>query len=115
MARGGHRAGAGRPKGARNRAKFKVSARVLAEGLLPLDILLQSMRALFERGDFEAAAVAAAKAAPFIHQKFAPTRDAAVKHPAQAVQPDLFHQDAAGAAAETAEGKSSDSWDGLLS
>lgn len=67
MARGGKREGAGRPKGAPNKATAARQQEVAESGLTPLDFLLQTMRddenALDKRLD------AAKAAAPFVHPK----------------------------------------------
>jgi hypothetical protein len=111
MGRGGYRSGSGRKPGIPNKPKPTASAKAYAAGPNPIDIMLNSMRALYDNGDFEAAGALAAKVAPFIHSKFAPTAEPAARHPAQVARgPDLFEH-----AEITAGGKPAASeWDGLL-
>lgn len=67
MARGGKRPGAGRPKGAPNKATAELQQAVAESGVTPLDYLLSVMRdkdvPRQERVD------AAHKAAPYVHAK----------------------------------------------
>lgn len=69
MARGGQRPGAGRPKGAQNKATVEQREAVKESGLTPLEYLLSVMRddtaERAERVD------AAHKAAPYVHPKLA--------------------------------------------
>lgn len=44
MARGGKRLGAGRTKGAPNKANFERQAKIAAGGMTPLDIMIENMR-----------------------------------------------------------------------
>lgn len=72
MAQGGHRPGAGRPKGSRNRRKqlLEEGARVAAEfGTTPLDYLLSVMRD--ETQPLDLRLFAAKAAAPFCHPRLA--------------------------------------------
>lgn len=69
MAGGGKREGAGRPKGKPNKANFARQAKIAAEGITPLDYMLEVLRAEdkthAERMD------AAKAAAPYVHPKLA--------------------------------------------
>ena len=89
MAHGGKRPGAGRKKGSVSRKRKVRSARLLANGDLPIDIMLTAARELLAAKDFSGAAAAAAKVAPYIHQKFTATQEPALKHEAQKVQGEL--------------------------
>lgn len=65
MAKGGKRAGAGRPKGSSDKAK--IAAEIAASGLTPLDYMLETMRdplVEYSRRDDMAKA-----AAPYCHPK----------------------------------------------
>lgn len=67
MARGGARAGAGRPKGAATVKTREIAEAALADGLSPLQYLLNLMR---DEGADEAKRLDAAKAAaPYIHPR----------------------------------------------
>ena len=111
MARGGKRDGAGRPKGSKNKRANVAAAKLTASGAaLPLDILLASARQLFGEGKYAEAASAAAKAAPYIHQRFTATQEPAIRHQAQQVQGELPLSPPPGAQPEP----DIDSWDGVL-
>lgn len=69
MARGGARAGAGRPKGQPNRRTADVIAAIEASGLTPLDYMLSIMRD--EMQDVDTRMDAAKSAAPYVHAKLA--------------------------------------------
>lgn len=74
MARGGKREGAGRKPGqksAKTIEREQLSAEALAEGLTPLQVMLDAMREAFEEGDKRTAAMFAKDAAPYIHPKLA--------------------------------------------
>ena len=90
MPRGGRRPGAGRKPGSTSKAKAQLIERVVARGMTPLDIILESARKLFEAQKYSEASLAAQRAAPFVHQKFAPTSLPAKLHPEQVLQGDLF-------------------------
>jgi hypothetical protein len=69
MARGGKRDGAGRPAGAATKRTREVAVAAAAEGVTPLEYMLDVLRdpkAETERRDW-----AAEKAAPFIHARLA--------------------------------------------
>lgn len=67
--RGGKRSGAGRPKGAPNKATRKRQQEIAESGLTPLDYMLQIMRD--EANPPEMRMDAASKAAPYVHPKLA--------------------------------------------
>lgn len=72
MPRGGARPGAGRPKGRESAAttrKRQVAAKALADGVTPLEVMLEAMRTLYQGGDLIAAAGVAKDAAPYVHPK----------------------------------------------
>lgn len=69
MAQGGKRPGAGRPKGAPNKASVEREKKVKASGLTPLDFLLSVLRD--ENVPREERVDAAHKAAPYVHPKLA--------------------------------------------
>lgn len=71
MSRGGKREGAGRPKGAVNKATAARQAEIAASGLTPLDFMLNRMRD--ESMDEEARFEAAKAAAPYVHPRLAAT------------------------------------------
>lgn len=83
---GGKRTGAGRPKGAPNKASAERAANVTASGLTPLDIMIETMRhyrgmaAKYQESDeaksleyLRMAAVVGKDAAPYVHQRLAST------------------------------------------
>ena len=109
MARGGARPGAGRKPGVPNKRKSVRSSRLLLKGETPLDVMLASMRALLKAKDYAAAAIAAARAAPYVHQRFSATQEPAAKHPSQKLQGDLFEHLPPPGDAEQPDG-----WDGVL-
>lgn len=79
MAHGGARPGAGRKAGAATKKTREIADRAAAEGITPLDVMLTTMRSLWDQAitegkvtdmDKAVAAHAIAKdAAPFIHPK----------------------------------------------
>ena len=72
MPRGGYRPGAGRKKGAVNKAtreRQEVALRALREGTTPLDVILEAMKSAYEKGGAEAAVPFAKEAAPYVHPK----------------------------------------------
>ena len=73
--RGGKRPGAGRPKGKPSQktiARLKIAERATAEGITPLEVMLRTMRALWDQdtADAKLAACSIAKeAAPYLHPR----------------------------------------------
>ena len=112
MPRGGKRPGAGRPKGSTNKRSRVTAPKALATGMTPLDILLDSARRLHTEGDFVNAAAVAARAAPYVHQKFTAMQEPAARHPEQKTQADLF--DPLPPAESDAAKPKANPWDGLL-
>ena len=66
---GGRRPGAGRPKGSVNRLSASAIAKVTAEGITPLDYLMNLLRD--ENAPPEDRFKAACAAAPYVHPKLA--------------------------------------------
>ena len=72
MARGGARPGAGRPTGSLGKktiARLQIAETAAAEGITPLEVMLKTMRALWEAEDYEAATKIAVDAAPYLHPR----------------------------------------------
>lgn len=69
--KGGKRAGAGRPKGSRNKVTKESIALAEKKGRTPLEFLLDLMND--SRRDLELRLDAAGKAAPYVHPKLAQT------------------------------------------
>jgi hypothetical protein len=69
--RGGHRKGAGRPKGAATKRTRKIADRESQNGLTPLEVMLRAMREHADKKDWDAAASIAKDAAPYMHAKLA--------------------------------------------
>lgn len=67
MARGGARAGAGRPKGSANKRTREIADKAASEGLTPLEFMLQILRD--EKAEMGQRFEAAKHAAPYIHPK----------------------------------------------
>lgn len=69
--KGGARPGAGRKKGVHNRASAAREAEVKASGKTPLDVMIDTMRELYEANEKVAACAIAKDAAPYIHPRLA--------------------------------------------
>jgi hypothetical protein len=69
--RGGHRKGAGRPKGAATKRTRKIADRESQNGITPLEVMLRAMREHAGKKDWDAAASIAKDAAPYMHAKLA--------------------------------------------
>jgi hypothetical protein len=67
MAKGGARAGAGRPKGSVSRRHVEILSGAVSEGQTPVEFMLSIMRD--ERQDEKMRAWAAEKAAPYVHPR----------------------------------------------
>lgn len=68
--RGGARPGAGRKPGSANKKSQEIAAKLMAEGLTPLEYMLRVMR---DEAEERAVRMDAAKAAaPYVHPKLAP-------------------------------------------
>ena len=72
---GGSRPGSGRPRGSQNKrtqARLKIVEHAAAEGITPLEVMLQTMRALWAEGSDDsrlAACKIAEDAAPYVHPR----------------------------------------------
>lgn len=69
MPRGGKREGAGRPAGATTKKTREVAEKAVAEGITPLEYMLDVLRN--EQADPKDRMWAAEKAAPYVHAKLA--------------------------------------------
>jgi hypothetical protein len=69
MSRGGARPGAGRPKGKLSAKTEEMQARIAAEGITPLEVMLTTMRKAWDKGDETIAMSAAKDAAPYVHPR----------------------------------------------
>lgn len=69
--RGGHRKGAGRPRGAATRKTREIADKASKDGLTPLEVMLKAMREHATKKDWDAAASIAKDAAPYMHAKLA--------------------------------------------
>lgn len=70
--RGGKRPGAGRPAGSQSagtRLNREFSAKALEAGISPLEVMLQTMREAWDKGDKPAACAIAKDAAPYTHPR----------------------------------------------
>lgn len=67
--RGGARNGAGRKPGTANTKTREIADKAAAEGITPLEVMLEAMNSFREAGDIEKAAGFAKDAAPYIHAK----------------------------------------------
>lgn len=77
MARGGRRPGAGRKRGAVTQRSAAAANRLAKSGVLPLEILVTSMRRAWAEGDSETAWRLAQEAAPYFHARIS-AKDAPV-------------------------------------
>ena len=68
--RPGERRG-GRKKGTPNKKTAELQARVAAEGITPLEVMVGAMRALWAKNEAVAAAAIAKDAAPYLHPRLA--------------------------------------------
>jgi hypothetical protein len=74
MPAGGKRRGAGRPKGSKNRrtvAHEELVGKAAAEGITPLEVMLEAMRTHHAAGHLDKAAAVAKDAAPYMHARLA--------------------------------------------
>lgn len=69
MARGGVRPGAGRPKGAANLKTREIADLAAEAGITPLEVMLHAMRMYVNAENWNAAAMIAKDAAPYMHPK----------------------------------------------
>ena len=69
MPRGGKRPGAGRKKGSATKKTRKLADQVAAEGISPLEVMVEAMRAHYRDKNLDKAAAIAAQAAPYVHPR----------------------------------------------
>lgn len=72
MSRGGVRQGAGRKPGSKNvsvKSRIELMEKALSEGKSPLEVMLETMRRLYDEGELMQASKIAADAAPYCHSK----------------------------------------------
>lgn len=69
MAAGGSRPGAGRKPGAKNKRTREIAEKAAAQGITPLEVMLQAMREAYEKDGAPAAVPFAKECAPYIHPK----------------------------------------------
>lgn len=67
--RGGARKGAGRPRGSANKLTTEIAAKALAQGVTPLEVMLDAMRNAFDGGNMKEATTYANMAAPYCHPR----------------------------------------------
>lgn len=85
MARGGKRPNAGRKPGAVTTKTREIADRAAAEGITPLEVMLEAMRAHYEANRLDEAAEKAKDAAPYIHARLAAVEHAGGKTPVKMV------------------------------
>lgn len=66
---GGKRPGAGRKPGVATKKTRDIAERALADGITPLEVMLEAMRMHVNAGRWDDAAAVAKDAAPFVHPK----------------------------------------------
>jgi molybdopterin-guanine dinucleotide biosynthesis protein A len=69
--RGGARANAGRKQGAATKKTREIADKAAAQGITPLEVMLEAMNKLRAGGELEKAAAVAKDAAPYVHPKLA--------------------------------------------
>lgn len=69
MSHGGRRNGAGRPPGSASAKTREIANRAAEEGITPLEVMLETMRARWDSGDREGASQIAKDAAPYMHPR----------------------------------------------
>lgn len=67
--RGGPRPGSGRPRGSLSQKRVELTAKAVAAGITPLEVMLSSMRKLYDLSEFSAACGIAKDAAPYVHPR----------------------------------------------
>lgn len=70
MPSGGKRPGAGRKPSGTNRRIPEIAERAAAEGITPLEVMLEAMRDAHSKGNLGLAAGYAKDAAPYMHSKY---------------------------------------------
>lgn len=71
--RGGRREGAGRKLGSATRKTREIADRAAAGGIMPLEVMLNTMRAHYDAGRLDEAAAFAKDAAPYCHPRLSAT------------------------------------------
>lgn len=71
--RGGARKGAGRKAGSVTKKTREIADRAAAEGITPLEVMLQAMREALAKGGASAAFPFARDAAPYLHPRISAT------------------------------------------
>ena len=71
MSKGGARAGAGRKPGSKTALTRDAAERLAKEGKLPLEVMVETMRSLWNDGKKLEACQIAEKAAPYMHPRLA--------------------------------------------
>lgn len=69
MPKGGLRVGSGRKKGGIGRKTIEIANKAVESGITPLEVMIETMRELYNAGDKKAACLIAKDAAPFIHSR----------------------------------------------
>jgi hypothetical protein len=67
--RGGQRPGAGRPAGAASKKTREIADRAAAQGITPLEVMIEAMQDAYAHGGAAAAFMYAKDAAPYMHAK----------------------------------------------
>jgi hypothetical protein len=65
----GARKGAGRPLGSANRKTLEIANKAAEQGITPLEVMINVMRAHYDAREFAEAVEVAVKAAPYLHSK----------------------------------------------
>lgn len=66
---GPHKPGAGRPKGSKTVLTRDTAERLASEGVMPLQVMVETMRSLWGEGKKLEACAIAEKAAPYMHPR----------------------------------------------
>ena len=67
--RGGYRANAGRKPGSATKRTREIADKAAAEGITPLEVMLEAMRRKVAANDYDGAAQHAKDAAPYMHPR----------------------------------------------
>ena len=70
---GGARPGAGRPKGSGTRKTAELALLVAGKGVTPLEVMLETMRSAWGKGDVSTACAIAKDVAPYMHPRLQST------------------------------------------
>ena len=74
MTHGGVRLGAGRKRGALSQKTREVAEAAAQAGKTPLEVMVETYRHFYHRGDFEKAAAIAKDAAPYMHPRLSQSK-----------------------------------------